>query len=107
MEKILFIIDELELKYFEFNRLVTNFWLIKCLMERGFDVSITVKNLLYLKGNIPMAKAFKVTLKDDNIFRGKDEETVCLNEFQTIFMRPDPPVDIDYINATYVLDYVN
>ena len=26
-KKILFIIDDIELKYFEFNDLVTNFWL--------------------------------------------------------------------------------
>ena len=36
--KILFIIDEIELKYFEFNRLVTNFWLIKCFLDRGYEV---------------------------------------------------------------------
>jgi hypothetical protein len=33
--KILFIIDKLELKYFEFNKLVTDFWLIKEFLERG------------------------------------------------------------------------
>jgi len=105
--KILFIIDELELKYFEFNRLVTNFWLIKCFIERGFEVLITVKNLLYLEGSHPMAKVYTTVSKDNNIFKGSSEKTICLNEFGTIFMRPDPPVDIDYINATYVLDYVN
>ena len=33
MQKILFIIDKIELKYFEFNNLVTNFWLIKEFLE--------------------------------------------------------------------------
>ena len=28
MKNILVIIDEIEFKYFEFNKLVTNFWLI-------------------------------------------------------------------------------
>lgn len=107
MNRILFIIDELELKYFEFNKLVTNFWLIKCLLDRGYKISITVKNLLFLKGNIPMARVFESISKDNNIFKEKTETEICLNEFETIFMRPDPPVDIDYINATYVLDYVN
>lgn len=107
MKKILFIIDELELKYFEFNRLVTNFWLIKCLLDRSFEVYITVKGLLYLEGNIPFAKAYKSISKDNNIFKDDNMLTICLNEFDTIFMRPDPPVDIDYINATYILDYVN
>lgn len=107
MKKILFIIDELELKYFEFNRLVTNFWLIKCLLDRGFEVYITVKGLLHLKGNLPFAKVCKSISKDNNIFKDEKMLTLCLNEFDTIFMRPDPPVDIDYINATYILDCVN
>lgn len=32
--KVLFVIDRLELKYFEFNDLVTNFWIIKSLLEK-------------------------------------------------------------------------
>ena len=32
---ILFIIDRIELKYFEFNNLVTNFWLIKEFLLRN------------------------------------------------------------------------
>ena len=106
-KKILFIIDEVELKYFEFNRLVTNFWLIKCFLDRNYDVLITIKNLLYLDGNIPMAKVYQTVSKDNNIFKNDALDTICLNEFNTIFMRPDPPVDIDYINATYILSYVN
>ena len=43
---ILFIIDKIELKYFEFNNLVTNFWLIKEFLNRGFDVSITTEEKL-------------------------------------------------------------
>ena len=107
MQKILFIIDEIELKYFEFNRLVTNFWLIKCLLDRGYDVSITVKNLLYLEGKSPMARVYGSVSKDENIFKEDVLKTVCLNDFDTIFMRPDPPVDIDYINATYILSCIN
>ena len=38
MKKVLFIIDKIELKYFEFNKLVTNFWIIKELLERGEEV---------------------------------------------------------------------
>lgn len=106
-KKILFIIDEIELKYFEFNRLVTNFWLIKCFLERGYEVSITVKNLLYLNGNIPLAKIYQTSARNNNIFKSETVDTVCLNDFSVIFMRPDPPVDIDYINATYILSYIN
>ena len=43
---ILFIIDEIEYKYFEFNKLVTNFWMIVELIKRGHKVFISTKNLL-------------------------------------------------------------
>ena len=44
--KVLFIIDRVELKYFEFNDLVTNFWFIKGLLEKGAEVDIaTIDNL--------------------------------------------------------------
>ena len=38
---ILFIIDRIELKYFEFNNLVTNFWIIREFLTRNNNVSIT------------------------------------------------------------------
>ena len=49
MKNILFIIDDLEFKYFEFNKLVTNFWLIKEYLNRGHRVDVTLKNKLYQK----------------------------------------------------------
>lgn len=49
MQNILFIIDELELKYFEFNDLVTNHWLIKEFLDRGYKVCVSTKNRLLLK----------------------------------------------------------
>ena len=48
MKKILFVIDKIELKYFEFNKLVTNFWLIKEFLDRKNDVYITtIPNFIY------------------------------------------------------------
>ena len=44
-----------ELKYFEFNNLVTNFWIIKGLLQRGFEVFVTVKNKLMTQDNVAMA----------------------------------------------------
>lgn len=49
MQNILFIIDELELKYFEFNDLVTNHWLIKEFLDRGYKVCISTKNRLLIE----------------------------------------------------------
>ena len=44
--RVLFVIDRIELKYFEFNDLVTNFWIIKSFLERGHEVCITTIDML-------------------------------------------------------------
>ena len=106
-KQILFIIDEIELKYFEFNDLVTNFWFIKEFLKRDFDVSISTKNRLYIENKNACALFFDAYLKDENIFYRKEEKTKRINDFDIVFFRPDPPVDVDYINACYVFDFVD
>lgn len=107
-QTILFVIDDLELKYFEFNDLVTNFWIIKELLERDFEVYITVKNKLLTQGNVAKAICWESYLEDGNIFYKKEEpKNYIIEHFDVVFFRPDPPVDIDYINACNVFDYVN
>ncbi len=106
--KILFVIDRIELKYFEFNDLVTNFWMIKEFLVRKNDVFITTIDKLSLKSGIPYATGFESYLKDGNIFFDKTKEyKKSVNDFELVMFRPDPPVDLDYINATYVLDFVD
>ncbi len=104
--RVLFIIDKIELKYFEFNNLVTNFWIIKELLERKCDVYITTIPLLSLKSDIAYTKCFKSYVQDGNIFYEKDRQELQINDFDLVMFRPDPPVDIDYINATYIFDFV-
>ncbi len=105
--KILFVIDRIELKYFEFNNLVTNFWLIKEFLERGQEVYVTTIDKLNLQNSIPFCKCFKSLLKDENIFLDKDLENCRIEDFSLVMFRPDPPVDLDYINATYIFDFVD
>lgn len=107
MKNILIVIDEIEFKYFEFNKLVTNFWMVFEYLNRNNRVDITTKNLLFQRRNEPFAKVFKTAIKDNNIVKSKDYKINNLNNYDIIFFRPDPPVDIDYINATYILSYVN
>lgn len=106
-KKILFIIDELELKYFEYNTLVTNFWLIAEFLRRGHQVFISVKNLLFLEGKNPMSMAYSSKFDGVELIKDKDKQKFNLNDFDVIFFRPDPPVDINYINSTYILSFVN
>ncbi len=104
--RVLFVIDKIELKYFEFNKLVTNFWLIKELLDRKCEVFITTIPLLSLKADIAYTKCFEAYVKDENIFYSQQKQELQINDFDLVMFRPDPPVDIDYINATYVFDFV-
>lgn len=106
MKKILFIIDKIELKYFEFNNLVTNFWLIKEFLERKNEVFITTIPNLSLKSDIAYTKCYETFLADNNIFYKDIKIEKEIDEFDLVMFRPDPPVDIDYINATYIFDFV-
>ena len=106
-KNILIIIDDIELKYFEFNDLITNFWFIKEFLKRNYNVSIALKRDLYIEN----AKAYvlnrKSYLKDENIFYNKEQQKHLINDFDVVFFRPDPPVDTNYIDACYIFDYVD
>ena len=106
--RVLFVIDRIELKYFEFNNLVTNFWLIKSLIERSCEVYITTIDMLKLKSAIAYTSCYKSYVENDNIFYEKGNLIDCkVEDFDLVMFRPDPPVDLDYINATYIMDFVD
>ena len=104
--KILFVIDKIELKYFEFNNLVTNFWLIKSFLDRNNEVFITTIPNLSLKGDVAYTKCYETFVQDENIFYKNIISEKQIDDFDLVMFRPDPPVDIDYINATYIFDFV-
>lgn len=106
-QKTLFIIDKIELKYFEFNQLVTNFWLIKEFLHREQEVFVTTIDKLALQGSKAFCKCTKSFLKGDNIYIETKFEQKLIEDFNLVMFRPDPPVDLDYINATFVLDFVD
>lgn len=105
MRKILFIIDKIELKYFEFNNLVTNFWLIKEFLERNREVYIATTSMLLLHGQKAFSNCYKCFVKNNNIYYDKNLNKKEIDSFDLVMFRPDPPVDIDYINATYIFDF--
>lgn len=107
MHKILFVIDKIELKYFEFNNLVTNFWMIKEFLKRDCEVWITTIPQLYLNGTRAFAKCYETFESNGNIFYKDIILDKEIDSFNLVMFRPDPPVDINYINATYVFDFVH
>lgn len=105
--RILFVVDRLEYKWFEFNKLVTNFWIIKKLLERGCDVEITTIDRLALINDKAFAHSNSAYLENNNIFYKPETNRILINDFDLCLFRPDPPVDLDYINATYIFDFVD
>ena len=104
---ILFIIDRIELKYFEFNDLVTNFWLIRELLRENNSVFITTIDNLSLKSSVAYTNCYSVSEINQNIVYDKKLLTRKIGEFQLVMFRQDPPVDLDYINSTYIFDFVD
>lgn len=104
---ILFIIDRVELKYFEYNNLVTNFWIIKELINENENVYITTIDKLGLFDGEAYAHCYTTHEKNGNIFFDKADLHKKIEDFKLVMFRPDPPVDMDYINATYIFDFVD
>lgn len=113
MANFIIVIDKIELKYFEFNDLVTNFWIIYELLSRKHNVYITTIDKLMIKDNKPYAHSFKAKIQNTQIRKNdlvyeKEIITIDLNnDVDCIFYRPDPPFDVNYLMATYIFDFVN
>ena len=106
--KLLFIVDELEFKWFEFNKLVTNFWFIKEFLKRNFEVWVTTKSRLYVQNAKGCTLAHFANLETDGeITYSKEEKSFQIEDFDFAFFRPDPPMDVDYINACSVFEFVD
>lgn len=105
--KILFVIDKIELKYFEFNNLVTNFWMIKELLESEQGVYVTTIDKLGIKAAKAHCLCAKSFIKGHNIYLEDKFVQTEIENFDIALFRPDPPVDLDYINATYIFDFVD
>ncbi len=107
MKKALIVIDRVELVYYEYNTLVTNFWFNKILLESGFDVDICTIDGLSICNFQPFANCFKTEWKNNNLLKSEKAKIKNINNFDLVLFRPDPPVDIDYINATLIFDFVD
>ena len=87
--------------------MVTNFWIIRELLNENKNVFITTIDKLGMSKGIPFAHCYESYEKDGNIFYEKTDICKDINDFQLVMFRPDPPVDLDYINATYIFDFVD
>lgn len=113
--KFLFIIDPIHLLDPGHD---TSVALMEAAQSFGHEVWITEAGHLSIKQGQAWAMAQPVQLVPVQLQEGRwiaelvwhqvgDRTLLPLDEMNAVFMRTDPPVDVPYLYATYILDYVN
>lgn len=74
--------------------------------RRGWEIHTFDTTDLFSEKGIIYAQSSKTNVKDDidNWFEKQDSQATELSDFDVILMRKDPPFNMDYIYATYLLE---
>jgi glutathione synthase len=77
--------------------------------RRGHEVLYAEPRHLELRGAVPWIEAQHAKLQrvEGDHYHLGPPEWVSLDDVDAVFMRKDPPFDIDYLLATYILDRVD
>ena len=72
----------------------------------GYELTRFHSEELKIIDGRPLGIGRSITVNDDvkNWFAYGTENELCLSDFDVILMRKDPPFDMEYIYATYILD---
>ena len=110
MKKILFIMDELD----SISPLkdTTYLFMLEC-QNRGYEIYYSLIDELFFD-SILYADCLKVEMEeqilsesvDRKIYKAIDKVKISLEKMDVIFMRKDPPIDLNYIHSTYMLDTI-
>lgn len=100
--KICFITTQRDLLKDESGLKNTTQHLMQECMRREHNVYSSDLENLYLEDNVAKTSAFK--LSEDNYYI---EKNLVLNDFGVLLIREAPPFNLNYLYATYILDYVN
>ncbi|MGB1560952.1 MAG: glutathione synthase [Sinimarinibacterium flocculans] len=84
----------------------TTLALMLAAQKRGWALRYLEMQDLWLRDGMAMARTRPVTVFDDarRWFELGDAQDAPLGEVDAVFMRKDPPFDLEYIAATYVLE---
>lgn len=96
----------------------TSVALMEAVQEFGHEVWVTEAVHLSVANSKAWALAQVARLVPVKLVEGRwvaemnwyhlgDRTLVCLDEMDVVLMRTDPPVDVSYLYATYILDYVD
>lgn len=102
--RTLFVMDPLDRIHVEGD---STFILMVEAGRRGWPVWMCTPDDLYVKDGVAHARAVQVVASLERPhFRPELPEDLSLGDVDVVWMRKDPPFDIEYIFATYVLDLV-
>ncbi len=74
--------------------------------RRGWRIHYMQMHDLYMDASISYARSTRLEVNDepDDYYRLGATQTIALSELDVILMRKDPPFDMEYIYATYLLE---
>lgn len=84
----------------------TTLALMLAAQQRGWQLRYLEMQDLWLRDGIAMGRVRSVTVFDDKQrwFELGESQTIRLGELDAILMRKDPPFDLEYVTATYILE---
>ncbi len=76
---------------------------------RGHELVYYTPDRLSLHGQRVMARAWPLRLRDEigNHFDAGDSQQIDLSTVDVVLMRQDPPFDMSYISATFMLEHIH
>ncbi len=85
----------------------STFALLLAAQARGWPIDYMELEDLFLENERAYARMRRMTLKDDpnSWYQITGEETGSLGDLSVILMRKDPPFDMEYVYATYLLEH--
>ena len=96
--------DNIEKIDYEFD---TSFLIGYEAQERGYDIFYYNPKDLFINENQIQASGYflELFLDENNYYNFKSEKKIAkLENFQFVFLRQDPPFDMNYITSTYLLE---
>ncbi|WP_343683665.1 glutathione synthase [Asticcacaulis sp.] len=88
----------------------TTFLLMMAAQARGFELWVYEPQHLSLEDGEIFARARKVTVKPvkgDHVTAGAPQKLNLASDVDVVLMRQDPPFDVAYITATYLLEMIH
>jgi glutathione synthase len=84
----------------------TTFAMLLEAQKRNYDIYYIQPNHLYSQQGVVYAKACSLKVEDNSQhwFMCTEKKTYCIQDFDIILMRKDPPFTMDYIYTTYLLE---